>query len=879
MYELIDYLTRDSCLVFVGAGPSCEIGLPDWGRLAEHVLEEVRKKKIKDIDDYEILFANQKFQELLGKVWRNVSPEFVLKICKDALRDPGKESAIYNFLVKFRFRGYLTTNFDNVFHRHFHDNGLAVTAYSNTKLELEKVDFAQLTCLVCVHGNLENRDSLVLTDEQYDDVIYSPTFSHLRQFLSSYLSTSRVLFVGYSLKDPDIQFLAKQSVHGLRRKTPLYAIVANASDEARDEWDRKYNIRIISYRNSDGKHSELRNIFTLLERYVALRGEEPPPPSSFSLEVAQSLYMWHRFQQESGRDARADAFASLVLSVLSGWRRAGEPISVEQVVQRVKQVAKMDPERISAAVEAAAHQNCRAGFLEHVSEKTFALTTKGAEANLRYAGQFDALQKEFEQQLELDFRKVLPHASQQEVGTFRKAVIEAICSAFAQRGAEIVQIVFSQEREMRPVPNLFKTINAAAETLPHELRVPFLNYLTDLLTRPKGVQERFVEYLAKTFFVVQALDLDPDGSKIRRSLLSNHSLVIDSNVLIPALALRSARNDFILELFARIEKAGLSLIVTPKVLEECISHCSWAIYLIEQFGEQSVELLSAALGRGQYRQNAFLDGFIRFNNDVKTVSFAGYLEECFGSPFGYRAAKEKLRSIGIDYFNPNQISSHYLEYFDVKSETNSFLEQRIAERPDIQKTQGRIEAETEVYAVVHGWDHLDDKPRETERKCSFLTYSSFLNKVAHEGPYPIYRNIVVRPDVLYEFVGRLEPLGKLSVPFKDVLLSTYFRSADYFIDKTKYARFFSPLLRHAEHIYRDSLESFRQLVSSGLTADSLLEVEELDRPFAVASLSAQADQVLIDEVNRLSGENYELKKELEKVRSKRGSKHKRIRRR
>jgi cell division protein FtsB len=54
-------------------------------------------------------------------------------------------------------------------------------------------------------------------------------------------------------------------------------------------------------------------------------------------------------------------------------------------------------------------------------------------------------------------------------------------------------------------------------------------------------------------------------------------------------------------------------------------------------------------------------------------------------------------------------------------------------------------------------------------------------------------------------------------------------------------------------------------VSSSLTADSLAEIEELERPFAVVSLTAQADQTLRTEVNRLTDENEDLKKELSKL--------------
>ena len=235
MYELIDYLLKDECLVFVGAGPSCEVGLPNWQKLTEKILVEVRARNPRNIDDYETLFAHQKFQELIGKAWTQFSGPFVLSICKEALADNNGVGPTYSFLAKHPFRGYLTTNLDSVLHRHLERQGTAATEFINTKLDLERVDFAELTSIVKIHGDCESPGTVVLTAEQYDQIVFDPKFEYLRSFLSAHLTTSRILFIGYSLRDSDIQFLAKLSRYALKRKTPLYAIVANASDEVIDE--------------------------------------------------------------------------------------------------------------------------------------------------------------------------------------------------------------------------------------------------------------------------------------------------------------------------------------------------------------------------------------------------------------------------------------------------------------------------------------------------------------------------------------------------------------------------------------------------------------------------------------------------------------------
>jgi SIR2-like domain len=188
--ELIDYLSKDRCLVFIGSGPSCQVGLPDWRGVALAVLEEVRLKNPKDVDKYEELFAQQQFLELLGRGWRAFSPSFILSIVGRVLTDPGTQGPAYEFLARFPFRGYLTTNLDSVLARHFDDAGIAATQFLNTEGDLRLVDFGELRCIVKIHGDYQSEGSVILTDDQYDALIYNSKYEYLRKFLGSYLTTS-----------------------------------------------------------------------------------------------------------------------------------------------------------------------------------------------------------------------------------------------------------------------------------------------------------------------------------------------------------------------------------------------------------------------------------------------------------------------------------------------------------------------------------------------------------------------------------------------------------------------------------------------------------------------------------------------------------------
>jgi hypothetical protein len=200
--DLIEYLNGGRCLAFIGSGPSCEVGLLDWRGLAEKLLLKVREKAPPDLDSYDILFAQEKYPELFDRAWRKLSPSFVLNSCKAVLVDTNRTGTTYQFLAGFDFLGYLTTNFDSILKRHILGRGDAVQEYSNRKTDIERVDFESVSSIVKLHGDLDNADTVVLTDSQYDKFIHDPSWKYLRVFLTSYLTTARMLFVGYSIRDP-----------------------------------------------------------------------------------------------------------------------------------------------------------------------------------------------------------------------------------------------------------------------------------------------------------------------------------------------------------------------------------------------------------------------------------------------------------------------------------------------------------------------------------------------------------------------------------------------------------------------------------------------------------------------------------------------------
>jgi predicted nucleic acid-binding protein len=154
--------------------------------------------------------------------------------------------------------------------------------------------------------------------------------------------------------------------------------------------------------------------------------------------------------------------------------------------------------------------------------------------------------------------------------------------------------------------------------------------------------------------------------------IDGHSLVVDSNVLIPILTVDSANNALACAVLAKALSAGIKVWVTPRFIEETLQHFQWASDLVKEHGEQSIEVLAASMGRGHYRRNEFLDGFIRHIADGHTRTFEEYVELCIGD-LTFNAIKDKAAKVGIEFLPMGPLTKDNSDFYIVRDQSEEFI--------------------------------------------------------------------------------------------------------------------------------------------------------------------------------------------------------------
>ena len=261
--SLLEAVNSGHCLVFVGSGPSIELGLPSWEQLAKNLAKHVLTLK-PDVDtaSYETFLSQKKYPELFGLATDDVGQSPVVEFVRAQLTasvTPDYSNSLYNLLAGWPFAFYLTTNLDESLHQALSARGIYCTKLSNSKADLSTIRADTKDVIVHLHGMLSGSpEEWVLTSRQYAALATDSGYEYYREKLQSLFEMFGVLIVGYSLRDPDINLVLQTAKEFSDVRRPIHMFLADITEgEARDLYATK-NIAVYRYEAIEGPHSQLK---------------------------------------------------------------------------------------------------------------------------------------------------------------------------------------------------------------------------------------------------------------------------------------------------------------------------------------------------------------------------------------------------------------------------------------------------------------------------------------------------------------------------------------------------------------------------------------------------------------------------------------------
>jgi CHAT domain-containing protein len=278
--SLVRHLREGRCVLFVGSGLSVGGGLPTWRGLLQHILDELRAEEPDrpDLGELSELLAAAKYLEVADYCKEWLGPKRYADILTEQLR--GAEGDIpepHQIIVNLPFAAVVTTNYDKLL-EHAYARLADRLPKTPTHLDLDALGpllFDGSFFILKAHGDIDRPESMVLTTRDYQEIIHSnPAFNEI---FSALLLTNAILFVGYSLSDPDFRLLLDRQLTIFKGYVPeRYALMSGVNRVERDVLWRAARIRVLPY-PKDAHHEVLAFLRNLQHDLERPRLERPQP--------------------------------------------------------------------------------------------------------------------------------------------------------------------------------------------------------------------------------------------------------------------------------------------------------------------------------------------------------------------------------------------------------------------------------------------------------------------------------------------------------------------------------------------------------------------------------------------------------------------------
>ena len=238
--ELVRALRYGNVIPFIGSGLSFASTIKSWKDMIEELHDDLEARNYGPLEpfpsNYLKIAEHYEFKmgkgALAGKLIDWMQPRR-LQPSDDLIR-----------ACQLADRIVVTTNFDDLIERAFRDLSRRVDLivydrdWSRRGLETQQADEA--VQLFKLHGTIEDPDSCIFTQEQYDS--YSRDRSFLDRVVQTYIADGQntFLFLGFSLNDPHFYDLYSEVNRVLENKQPLsFAIIPDCREGEQEFWFRR----------------------------------------------------------------------------------------------------------------------------------------------------------------------------------------------------------------------------------------------------------------------------------------------------------------------------------------------------------------------------------------------------------------------------------------------------------------------------------------------------------------------------------------------------------------------------------------------------------------------------------------------------------------
>jgi hypothetical protein len=286
LLQLDEALRTGPLVAVIGAGASRTVGYPLWPALIDQLHDEVESRmpgagegepgsrswvraspryveQLRKMDD--LLWRAEEYRRLLDEVDPGIFPGLIGRVFAPERGSPPGNGLI-DAIVALPFRHVLNTNYDPSLELAYAGQERRVVEWSNRAQVQEFLGEAWSNSgaayLVYLHGVHSQPESVVLTERDYVSR-YLANDDAAKKLFALFI-TYRMVFIGFSLSDPELVYLLRVANAQLGSAKPRHFAfmprqeghTPDAEEAIRSTYRGKYGVEPIFYDTADG-HIEL----------------------------------------------------------------------------------------------------------------------------------------------------------------------------------------------------------------------------------------------------------------------------------------------------------------------------------------------------------------------------------------------------------------------------------------------------------------------------------------------------------------------------------------------------------------------------------------------------------------------------------------------
>lgn len=274
--NLIEELAYRRAILFLGSGVSAtakndEGNSPEtWGKFLKNIKELMINPTVDDNEFINQMLGQENYLLALQAIYKLSDPGAYSKYLKDKFSRGGfQPSNVHKAIKKINSKIVITTNFDKIYENLCNEDLYVKYDYQKAKSIISNIKSPE-NIIIKAHGTIDDTDDMIFTSEQYFNA--QENYPEFYSLLRALFMTNTVLFLGYSLSDPDINLILESLVNTSSSAAPHYIVLKEGtSKHIINHWESTYNVRCLEYGPNYENFEE--NIVELQELVEQLRIE------------------------------------------------------------------------------------------------------------------------------------------------------------------------------------------------------------------------------------------------------------------------------------------------------------------------------------------------------------------------------------------------------------------------------------------------------------------------------------------------------------------------------------------------------------------------------------------------------------------------------